>query len=136
MKHLKIITVLLIFTILSFSLCACSSNYTNDNANIKILDENEANDTLNSFLTKIDLYENDPPVDLNSEDIYVEELPDINITYPILLEGKNNINLEIWTTSEKAGNGNDGWLLEVAKQFNKSNVRVNNQSIARCMESI
>ena len=41
------------------------------------------------------------------------------------VRGTNGIVAEIFSSSEKAGKGTDGWLVEVAKGFNASGARVN-----------
>lgn len=46
------------------------------------------------------------------------ELPDID-KYPLSVEGKADVVVEIISSPEKAGSGTDGWLNEVAQTFNK-----------------
>ena len=47
-----------------------------------------------------------------------EELPDIG-KYPLSVTGKGELNLEIFSSTEKSSKGTDGWLNEVAEKFNK-----------------
>lgn len=49
-----------------------------------------------------------------------DELPEIE-KYPLSLEGKGDIDIEVFSSGEKAGKGTDGWLLETAQKFNNSN---------------
>ena len=49
-----------------------------------------------------------------------DELPDID-KYPLKVEGRGDINIEIFTSGEKAGTGNDAWLIDCANSFNNSN---------------
>lgn len=48
------------------------------------------------------------------------ELPDIDKSYPKLINPNADTVVEIFVSPEKAGNGNDGWMLELAKKFNNT----------------
>ena len=50
-----------------------------------------------------------------------DELPEIN-KYPLAVEGYGDINLEIFTSGEKAGKDYEAWLIDVGNSFNKSNI--------------
>ena len=50
-----------------------------------------------------------------------EELPKIDKSYPYTVEGDGDINAEIFVSPEKAGNGKDGIINEIAKDFNSEN---------------
>ena len=52
-----------------------------------------------------------------------EELPDIS-KYPLSVEGRGQIDLEIFSSTEKSSKGTDGWLNEAAEKFNASGVTV------------
>ena len=56
---------------------------------------------------------------ISDEDILTDEaeLPDIK-NYPLSVTGKADVNVEIFSSPEKAGEGTDGWLNEVAEKFN------------------
>jgi len=53
-------------------------------------------------------------------------LPNINTKYPLTVEGTGDVDIEIFSTSEKAGKNNNGWLNEVAEEFNKQGNRLSN----------
>jgi Ca-activated chloride channel family protein len=53
-----------------------------------------------------------------------DSLPDIS-KFPISVTNTTDSFVEIFSSTEKSGTGNDGWLNEVATDFNKSNVEVN-----------
>lgn len=53
-----------------------------------------------------------------------EELPDIE-QYPLSVEGYGDINIEIFSSTEKSSGGTDGWLNEVAENFNDSHYEIN-----------
>jgi len=62
-------------------------------------------------------------IDLNPADV-AESLPDIS-KFPITVENTNDHFVEIFSSPEKGGTGIDGWLTEVATEFNKANISVN-----------
>lgn len=55
-----------------------------------------------------------------------EELPDIG-KYPLTVTGRGDINIEIVSSTEKATGGTDGWLIDVAEDFNSSHYTVDGQ---------
>ena len=52
-----------------------------------------------------------------------EELPDIS-KYPLTVTGRGDLNIEIISSTEKATGGTDGWLIEVAEDFNSSHYTI------------
>lgn len=56
-----------------------------------------------------------------------DELPDIS-SYPLSVSGTGEIDIEIFSSSEKAGKGTDGWLNEMAEEFNDSGYTVDGAS--------
>jgi Ca-activated chloride channel homolog len=53
-----------------------------------------------------------------------DSLPDIS-KFPVSVTNTTDSFVEIFSSTEKSGTGNDGWLNEVATEFNKSNIEVN-----------
>jgi len=53
-----------------------------------------------------------------------DSLPDIS-KFPISVTNTTDSFVEIFSSTEKSGTGNDGWLNEVATDFNNSNIEVN-----------
>jgi len=53
-------------------------------------------------------------------------LPNINTKYPLTVEGTGDVDIEIFSTSEKAGKNNNGWLNETAEEFNRQGNRLSN----------
>lgn len=64
-------------------------------------------------------------IDLDPASV-ADSLPDIS-KYPISVEAKTGNYIEIFSSTEKSGTGNDGWLNEVASAFNDANIEVNGQ---------
>lgn len=111
---------------------------TNDDGTVVMSDE-EIDKTLEKSVNKVKLTKNYAPKGtVTYEDSFVgAELPDINKAYPIVEEpsGKQLV-VEIFSSPEKAGTGVDGWMLELAKQFNSSDQTVNGRSVGVRLRSI
>lgn len=58
-----------------------------------------------------------------------ESLPDIS-KFPISVENTTDSFIEIFSSTEKSGTGNDGWLNNVANEFNKANILVDGQPVS------
>ena len=79
--------------------------------------------SLEELLSKVEYSEATPvkaPININTS-LY-DELPDIS-KYPLMVEGKGDVNIEIFTSGEKAGSNNDAWLIDCANKFNSSDNR-------------
>lgn len=65
------------------------------------------------------------------------ELPDIDTTYPVVVDPKGkDIVVEIFSSPEKAGTGTDGWMTEMAEQFNSSDQEVDGKSVGVKLRNI
>jgi len=56
-----------------------------------------------------------------------DSLPDIS-KYPPQVDNTTDNYVEIFSSTEKAGSGNDGWLTEVAQKFNQAKISVNGKT--------
>lgn len=63
-------------------------------------------------------------VEYTEKDTTAEELPELD-TNAITVPATTEAFAEIWASPEKAGQGTDGWLREMAEQFNKAGFTVN-----------
>lgn len=98
---------------------------------ISISSDAEAEKTINKVLKDVkikDAQKIKSPVDYS--DNLVSNLPNIENKYPLTVEGKGDVNIEIFSTSEKAGKNNNGWLNEMAEQFNSKRTALANGRIA------
>jgi len=97
----------------------------------KKLSPKEALETMNALLSGINIYENEPVMDLSGEENMISlarELPEID-TYPLSVKGSGDINIEIMSSTEKSSDGVDGWINDIAEKFNKSGSKVNGKSV-------
>lgn len=67
-------------------------------------------------------------VTISSNDIG-ETLPGID-KYPASVNNNTDTFIEIFSSTEKTGEKTDGWLNDVAKDFNKSNIQVNGKPVS------
>lgn len=58
-----------------------------------------------------------------------DTIPNID-KYPAKVENTTDSYIEIFSTGEKAGNGKDGWLIDVANNFNESKFEINGKIIS------
>lgn len=107
--------------------------------------EDAAQDLAKYVEKKVDVVERTNPVkgtvDLESSSL-ADELPDIN-NYPFKVIGNGEINLEIFSSPEKAGsetsNNNpeaNTWLIEVVKNFNKQGYTVEGKTVSVSLRSV
>ena len=74
-------------------------------------------------------------ISFDNNNLY-DELPEIN-KYPLAVEGKGAIDIEIFTSGEKAGKDNDSWLIDVAESFNSSGQKLpNGQTVTMSVRSV
>lgn len=64
-----------------------------------------------------------------------DELPDIS-EYPLTVQGNGELNVEIFSSPEKAGEDTDGWLNEVAQKFNNQRNTINGKTVSVSIRSI
>jgi Ca-activated chloride channel family protein len=95
------------------------------------LTPDQAAETLNALLTKVGVSTIPPRLDISGTELTdaADELPDIT-NYPLSVLGSGSIDVEIVASTEKAGSGMDGWLNQVAENFNKSNFTLNGKTVS------
>ena len=107
--------------------------------------EDAAQDLAKYVEKRVDVVEKTNPikgtVDLESSSL-ADELPDIN-NYPFKVKGNGEINLEIFSSPEKAGSetsNNDPesntWLIEVVKKFNRQGYTVDGKTVSVSLRSV
>ncbi|WP_245249764.1 vWA domain-containing protein [Vagococcus allomyrinae] len=140
MKKRKLKTLLVTGMLLTISLAGCSSGESkieNSSDNIKTLSKADAKSELNSYTKKIDPDTAELKRDIDSSSIDDKaELPPIDKTYPLSVEGTNQINAEIFVSPEKAGSGKDGLFNELAEAFNSKNNKIDGKTISVSVRSM
>ncbi len=111
----------------------------NNNTDIENMTEEDAYSRLEKCASKVKVTNNQAGKGIVSYDGVSanEELPDIDSSYPLVVEPKGKeIVAEIFCSPEKAGSGTDGWMKELAEDFNESNQQINGHSAGIAVRSI
>lgn len=107
-------------------------------------EENEAvttenvNEKMAALLEKINVIETEPrKATITGSDVLSEEdeLPNIE-NYPLSVTNTTTHYIEIFSSPEKAGEGTDGWLNEVAQKFNAEQFTVNGETVSVAVRSV
>ncbi|MGN0537774.1 MAG: VWA domain-containing protein [Acutalibacteraceae bacterium] len=91
-----------------------------------------------NLLEKINVVETEPrKATITGSDILSEqdELPSIE-SYPLSVTNTTEHYIEIFSSPEKAGEGTDGWLNEVAEKFNAESFTVNGEVVSVAVRSV
>jgi len=91
----------------------------------------DAGKRLNKLYGNIDVTTETPvkgQIDLDPVDV-AASLPDIS-KFPIAVNSVTADFAEIFSSTEKSGTGNDGWLTDVANDFNKAKISVNGKPVS------
>ncbi|HNQ54610.1 MAG TPA: VWA domain-containing protein, partial [Methanothrix sp.] len=74
------------------------------------------------------------PVEINGTDLK-DVLPDIS-KYPPQVKSSTSSYIEIFSSTEKAGSGTDGWLTEVARDFNNAKMMIDGKQASVMLRGI
>lgn len=98
----------------------------------------QAENQMNNLLSSISVTNVEPTkASITDEDMLTEEeeLPDI-ASYPLTVTGGGEINIEIFSSPEKAGDDTDGWINEVAQNFNNEKYQINGKTVSVSIRSV
>ncbi len=104
----------------------------NAGKNERTISTETATQRMASMMREIDPATADPvksSVEYTEKDTTAEELPDLN-TNKVTAEATTETFAEIWSSPEKAGDGTDGWIREMAEQFNASGATVGGKPVS------
>ncbi len=99
--------------------------------------EEQAVETMNRLHRRINVGTLDPvkePVELEPANLK-DALPDIS-KYPQQVQATSALSVEIISSTEKAGSGNDGWLVDMANRFNSSGATVGGKPVSVSIRGI
>ncbi len=111
------------FVVVVIAISLMKGNNERRNNLLNSFDPNTVNsiDTIEEALNMITVNTSTPrkaSVELGNTSL-ADELPEIE-KYPLTVEGNGQVNIEIFATSEKSGSNKDGWLNEMAEEFNNT----------------
>lgn len=98
-----------------------------DSSDVSELTPETAQEQMNKILSKVSVYQSQKiKSTVDYSDNTASNLPNIETKYPLTVIGSGDIDIEIFSTSEKAGKNNNGWLNETAEEFNSQNEKLPN----------
>ena len=131
-KKGNIIGILIVMAIIIFGVIYGGITLTKNWGKSKeIISKENATGKLKKICKDININEVEPrkaPIDLGVKDVK-DTIPNID-KYPAKVENTTDSYIEIFSTGEKAGNGKDGWLIDVANNFNESKFEINGKIIS------
>ena len=96
-----------------------------------VLSQESAEETMENVIKKLKITQmNKIKGTVDYSDNLSANLPNIETKYPLTVKGDGDVDIEIFSTSEKAGKNNNGWLNEVAENFNKGKYKLPDGSVA------
>lgn len=126
-KKGNIIGILIVMAIIIFGVIYGGITLTKNWGKSKeTISKENATGKLKKICKDININEVEPrkaPIDLGVKDVK-DTIPNID-KYPAKVENTTDSYIEIFSTGEKAGNGKDGWLIDVANNFNESKFEIN-----------
>lgn len=131
-KKGNIIGILIVMAIIIFGVIYGGITLTKNWGKSKeTISKENATGKLKKICKDININEVEPrkaPIDLEVKDVK-DTIPNID-KYPAKVENTTDSYIEIFSTGEKAGNGKDGWLIDVANNFNESKFEINGKIIS------
>ena len=119
---------------LSFSGCSSSEVYEEKKETMSYKD---ATEEMSALLSKVNYQTISKPVmDIYSDEVTeADALADIN-TFPIMVKGTGDIDIEIAAATEMSSDAPDDWMNIVAKNFNKEKYRIGDQTVSVSIRKI
>lgn len=95
------------------------------------LNNEQAREKLAALVGKIDstVVEHQPDSSWVDEGNSVDELPPID-KYPLSVAGDGEINVELFSSTEKASTSSDSWMEVQARQFNAQNIQIGGKRVS------
>ena len=128
----KAFTILIVITIIVFGLVYLGVTLTSNLGKTSMeVSEEDADKKLDKLYKNINVTSAEPikgQVDLDPVAIG-DSLPDIS-KFPVSVENTTDSYIEIFSSTEKSGTGIDGWLNDVANEFNKSGAQVDGKTVS------
>ena len=97
----------------------------------QLVSKEKAQQTLRNTYNQITVKKNKPRkalVDIKKSSVK-DSLPDIS-KFPVQVQNSTTEFIEIFSSPEKAGPRKDGWLIEIAKDFNNAGIKVKGQKVS------
>lgn len=95
------------------------------------LNYDQAMEKLNAYAGEVEstFVEHQPDSSWIDQTASVDELPPIN-KYPLSVQGNTEINIELFSSTEKSSSSSDNWMEVQAKRFNAQNVQIGGKTVS------
>lgn len=137
-KFIASIAAVFVFVLIVVTLISKPSGKINrSNKELEAYNSKGLDEKIDYLIKDIKVDTNTPrkaSVELTSPSLY-DELPAID-KYPYVEEGSGDINIEIFASPEKSGEGRDSWITETAKKFNKQKYTLNGKTMSVSIRNI
>ncbi len=133
----KVMAAFLSASLAAGLLTGCGGVRSENDDRVNALSPDDAKTEMATLLKKVKVKEvSDPVLDIYSEDVSeADALADID-TFPIMVEGRGQINIEVAAATEMSASAPDDWMNEVAKNFNKEGYTINGKSVSVSVRKI
>lgn len=132
-----VVGVLALTAVLVFALVYAGISFISNLSSDGSMDTDKAAKRLDRLVKYIEVTE--MPLQKDSVQIgttsLADELPEID-RYPFTVEGYGTVDVEIFTSPEKGGTGTDGWLNEVAEDFNREGFTIDGKTVSVSVRSL
>ena len=134
-KKLIALTLALVLLVAAFS--GCEQVYDDPSSEIKDISREDAIAEMEAILSRVDVYQEEAPVDLDMVDYSNEAdaLADISV-FPVTVQGNGEINLEVAADTELSSDAPDDWMNVLARRFNQENHEYNGKKVTITVRQI
>ena len=133
----RIIALALVCILLVSVFAGCQKVYDDPSSDVKEISRDDAIAEMDAILSRVNVYTEDAPVDLDMVD-YSDEadaLADISV-FPVTVQGNGAINIEIAADTELSSDAPDDWMNVLAKKFNQENHEYNGKRVTVTVRQI
>ena len=134
MKRIISLTLVIVLVLACFA--GCSQVYDDPSSDIKDISRDDAIAEMDAILSRVSVYEEEAPVDLDMVDYSNEAdaLADISV-FPVTVRGNGEINLEIAADTELSSEAPDDWMNILAQRFNSEDHEYNGKKVTITVRS-
>ena len=128
----KILKLTALFTAVTMCITGCGDSL---GESTDVYTREESLKELDAYWSEIKPSEIKAPLDIYEDSEESVTLADIS-TFPLVVEGKGDINIEVAAATEMSSKAPDNWMVEAAEKFNSSGATVSGRSVSVSVRKI
>ena len=128
----KILKLTALFTAVAMCITGCGDSLGESK---DVYTREESLKELDAYWSEIKPSEIKAPLDIYEDSEESVTLADIS-TFPLVVEGKGDINIEVAAATEMSSKAPDNWMVEAAEKFNSSGATVSGRSVSVSVRKI